>query len=95
MRSKSFLRPSTQQRALCVFTGYLAHLPGAAFASGGWILFSYFYSLYIIHFPAVSYLYGSLAALVLMMLWLYICMTILLLGAEVNKHLHLFWRLSN
>lgn len=63
----------------------LAHLPGAVFASVGWRLFSYFYSLYIRFFPNASYLYGSLAAICLIMLWLYFCMIILLLGAEINK----------
>lgn len=61
------------------------HLPGAVFATGGWMLFSYFYSLYIKYFPSASAIYGSLTAVCLIMLWLYICMMILLLGAEVNK----------
>lgn len=70
----------------------LFHLPGAVFASLGWTLFSYFYSLYIRYFSAASYIYGSLAALCLIMLWLYICMIILLLGAEVNKLFFLWYR---
>ncbi|MBO5274142.1 MAG: YihY/virulence factor BrkB family protein, partial [Clostridia bacterium] len=36
-------------------------------------------------FPNFSYVYGSLAAVMLMMLWVYVCMTILLLGAEINE----------
>lgn len=68
----------------------LFHLPGAVFASIGWTLFSYFYSLYIRYFPNASYIYGGLTALCLIMLWLYICMVILLLGAEVNK-LYFAW----
>ncbi|MGN0974473.1 MAG: YihY/virulence factor BrkB family protein [Gemmiger sp.] len=66
-------------------TSILPHLPGALVASVGWILFSFFYSLYLRYFPNASYIYGSLAALCLIMLWLYFCMTIFLLGAEVNK----------
>ena len=62
------------------------HIPGAIFSAGGWVLFSYFYSLYTVYFSGVSYVYGSLAAIVLLMLWLYFCMMILLLGAEVNKY---------
>lgn len=76
---------STARRSTRVKNGILPHLPGAAFASVGWTLFSYFYSLYITHFPSASYIYGSLAAVCLIMLWLYFCMIILLLGAEVNK----------
>lgn len=62
-----------------------AHIPGAAFSAVGWVLFSYFYSLYIRVFPKSSYIYGSLAAVVFFLLWLYSCMEILLWGAEINK----------
>lgn len=71
--------------------GYLAQMPGAVFAALGWILFSYFYSLYIQYFPTASYLYGSLAAIVFLMLWLYICMMILIYGAEINKYIFRKW----
>lgn len=64
---------------------FVCHVPGALFSSVGWVLFSYFYSLYISNFPGASYIYGSLAAICLIMLWIYICMIILLTGAEVNK----------
>lgn len=76
---------STARRSGCVKTQLRAHFPGAAFASVGWMLFSYFYSLYIQYFPRASYIYGGLTAVCLMMLWLYFCMMILLLGAEINK----------
>lgn len=61
-----------------------AHFTGAALASGSWVLFSLGYSLYIQHFSNPSHVYGSLAAVVLLMLWLYMSMVILLLGAQVN-----------
>ena len=65
--------------------GFSNQLPGAAFAALGWVLFSYFYSLYLAYFPTGYYIYGSLAAALLLMLWLYTCMNILLIGAEINK----------
>lgn len=65
--------------------GFAAQLPGAAAAALGWILFSYFYRLYIEYYPNSSYVYGSLAAIVFMFLWLYFCMIILMSGAEINK----------
>ncbi|MBQ8523816.1 MAG: YihY/virulence factor BrkB family protein [Clostridia bacterium] len=69
-----------------LFTGkFFEHLPGAVISSAAWVLFSYFYSLYTLIFSGASYIYGSLAAIVLLMLWLYFCMMILLFGAEVNK----------
>ena len=60
-------------------------LPGAFCASVGWIGFSWIYSLYIRYISNYSYVYGSLAALVFLMLWIYICMNIFLYGAELNK----------
>ncbi len=80
--SKGIIRSSGTLRK------YRSQLPGAAFASAGWMLFSYFYSLYLQYFPSASYIYGSLAAIMLLMFWLYFCMIILLAGAEINKLLY-------
>lgn len=66
-------------------SGIRNHMPGAVFATIGWMLFSYGYALYIRYFPSASAIYGSLTAVCLIMLWLYVCIIILLLGAEVNK----------
>lgn len=65
--------------------GFKYQIPGALCAAAGWILFTFFYSIYIEYFSNYSYVYGSLTALVFLMLWLYFCMNILLYGAEVNK----------
>ncbi len=62
----------------------LNQFPGAAFSSCGWIIFSTAFSFYINKFTDYSYIYGSLTAVVLLMLWLYFCMNIFLLGAEIN-----------
>ena len=59
-------------------------LPGAALAAGGWIVFSQIYSIYIERFSNYSYVYGSLTAIIFLMLWLYVCMNIFLYGAEFN-----------
>lgn len=60
------------------------HLPGAIFTTVIWIIFSVLYSFYIENFANYSYLYGSLTAIVLLMLWIYSCMVIFLLGGELN-----------
>ena len=65
-------------------SGFRQQLPGAVFSSLGWMIYSLAYSLYIEHYSKVSYLYGSLTAIVLWMLWLYFCMNIFLMGAEIN-----------
>lgn len=77
--SKSIIKPEGNLRT------YRKQLPGAFFAAAGWMLFSYFFSMYLNFYPSASYIYGSLAAVMLMMFWLYFCMMILLVGAEINK----------
>lgn len=59
-------------------------LPGACFSSIGWVSFSFFFSLYIKYSDNYTYTYGSLATVIISMMWLYICMYILFIGAEVN-----------
>lgn len=81
----SIMYSATARRSRSLRANILAHLPGAVFAAVGWILFSFFYSLYITYFPNASVIYGGLAAVCLIMLWIYFCTIILLLGAEVNK----------
>lgn len=63
---------------------YLTHLPGALFSALGWIISSAGLSYYIEIFPNFSYAYGSLQTFILLMLWIYIDMYILFLGAEIN-----------
>ena len=50
----------------------------------GWMIVSWIFSVYLDIFKGFSSMYGSLTTIVLIMLWLYFCMYILLLGGEVN-----------
>lgn len=63
------------------------HIPGALFTGIGWGIFSYIFSIYINNFSNYSRIYGSLTAIVLLMLWLYSCMIIFLYGAEFNMEI--------
>lgn len=65
-------------------TKIMNELPGAMVCSAGWMGFSYAFSYYIDNFSNYSSMYGSLTAVVLFMLWMYFCMYILFIGAEVN-----------
>lgn len=49
-----------------------------------WTLFSKIFSFYIGHFWKLSYIYGSLAAIVLITLWLNVNINVLFLGAGLN-----------
>ena len=63
----------------------LRHFPGALFAAVGWLLYSALFSLYLSTFnPAKYLLYGSLGAVMILMLWSRACMSMLMLGGEVN-----------
>ncbi len=62
----------------------LFELPGAVFSAIGWYLFSFFYSIYINNFSNIPSIYGSIGAIVLLLIWLYVCMYIFFLGAELN-----------
>ena len=59
-------------------------LPGAFLTAVAWPFLSSFFSFYALRMADYSRLYGSLAAVVMVMLWLYACMTCLFLGAELN-----------
>lgn len=62
-------------------------LPGTIFSAVGWVLFSRLFSFYIVHFWKLSYIYGSLTAIILMILWLDIIINLLFLGASLNAAL--------
>lgn len=58
--------------------------PGALFSAIAWNLFSWGFSFYIETFNDFS-VYGSLSAIVVIMLWMYTCMYLLLVGAHINR----------
>lgn len=66
-------------------------IPGALFTSVVWTLYSWAFSIYISNFNAFS-MYGSLATVVIIMLWLYMCMYIMFVGAQLNDHFKGSWK---
>lgn len=60
-------------------------IPGAVFAAIGWSVFSFIFSIYVEHFHGMS-VYGSLSTIIIMMFWLYCCLYILLIGANLNRY---------
>jgi membrane protein len=59
-------------------------LPGAALATGIWFPTTVLFGWYVSHFAEYSLLYGSLAAAIVLLVWLYILNVIVLIGAEFN-----------
>jgi membrane protein len=72
-----FLAPNIKQR-------FWATLPGAIFAVAAWILVSLGLGIYLREFPNYNKTYGSLGAVIALMLWFYLSGIVLLVGAEFN-----------
>lgn len=60
-------------------------MPGALFASLGWIISSLVFSFYINNFANYSKFYGSIGAVIILMLWLLIIAIVIILGGEINS----------
>src|SRR5438105_4357760 len=72
-----FLAPNIKQR-------FWATLPGAIFSVAAWILSSLGLGIYLREFPNYNKTYGSLGAVIALMLWFYLSGIVLLVGAEFN-----------
>lgn len=60
-------------------------LPGAAVSAVCWNVITWFFSMYIDKFNGFN-MYGRMAAVVILMLWLYVCMYIVMAGAVLNLY---------
>ena len=58
--------------------------PGTAAAAGAWLLVSWIFGAYVISLGTYAIYYGSLAAVAVLLVWLYLASLALLFGAEVN-----------
>ena len=65
-----------------------SQLPGTIFATAGWLIFSRVFSFYILHFWRLSYIYGSLTAVILVILWLFVIINLIFVGAGLNAELN-------
>jgi membrane protein len=75
-----FLAPNVKQR-------FWTTLPGAVLAVAVWIGLSYLLGLYFRTFANLNKTYGSLGAVVALMVWLYWTGFAMLVGAELNAEL--------
>lgn len=75
-----FLGPNIQQR-------FRKTLPGAAIAVGCWLVLSWALGVNFQHFAKLNKTYGTLAAAVALMVWLYWTAFAVILGAEINADL--------
>lgn len=62
-------------------------LPGALLAAALWLAATWLFTLYAQSFTIYGEVYGSLAGVVLMLLWLFVSAFVFLVGAELNAEL--------
>ena len=75
-----YLAPNRKQR-------FLDTLPGAVVAVFGIFLSSGVLGFYFTHFANYNKTYGSLGAVIILMLWFYVVALLLVAGAELNAEL--------
>lgn len=61
-------------------------LPGAFLGAVAFLLLARGFGFYMKFLASKSYMYGSLTSIILLMIWLYICMQIILFGAQINYY---------
>lgn len=61
---------------------------GTIVGVAGWLLASFGFRIYIHYFNSYSVTYGSLGAVIILLMWFYISGVMLLLGAEIDSVLH-------
>lgn len=66
---------------------FMQSLPGALLSAIGWQVVSLLFSVYVENFDAYANIYGSVYAVALCLLWLYLCVCILFYGAALNRWL--------
>lgn len=57
---------------------------GAAFATIGWQVVSFGFSFYVNQFGNFSAMYGSIGAIIILMIWFYMSGIIIIIGGEIN-----------
>ena len=61
--------------------------PGSAIGVALWLLVSIAFRVYLNFFDSYSATYGSLGAVIILMLWLYFTGTAVLIGGEINSEI--------
>lgn len=58
--------------------------PGTVASLAGWVLLNWLYSFYVNHIAHYSALYGSIGAVIVLLVWLNLSAIVLIMGAEMN-----------
>ena len=60
-------------------------IPGAVFSAVVWSVFSWAFSYYLTYGNTYG-IYGNLSIIIIVLLWMYFCMYIIMIGAYVNRY---------
>lgn len=69
--------PSRHQREIPIFSG-------AVFAAILWALISALFRFYVLHLGNYNWTYGTIGTFIVLLLWLYLCSLVMLIGAQLN-----------
>ena len=84
-----YVTPDVRQR------GIRSVIPGALVGVAAWLAVSAAFSEYLAHFGSFNVTYGSFAAAIILLVWLWLTNLALLFGAEINAELERQRRVSD
>lgn len=64
----------------------ISAVPGAIFATVGWVVVSLAFSYYVGNFGNYSATYGGIGAIIVLMIWFYLTGIIIIIGGEINAY---------
>jgi membrane protein len=64
----------------------LSAVPGAIFSTIGWAITSLSFSFYVGNFGTYTATYGSIGAIIVLMVWFYLSGFVIILGGEINAY---------
>ncbi len=74
--------PNKKQKFIWTFPGTISVLLG-------WAISSALFRLYLSYFPSINIIYGSIAGVIIALLYFYICSLIFIFGAEFNHQIEM------
>lgn len=64
--------------------------PGALFSTIGWIVIAEIFSYYVNHMVTYASTYGGIGGAFAMLVWIYWCSIVILLGSEINSAIYFY-----
>jgi membrane protein len=74
--------------APAISLSWLETAPGAVAATGAWVVVSLVFSFYVNNFGSYNKTYGSIGAVIALLVWMYASAFVILIGGEINAR----WR---